>query len=210
MKKLAIIGAGGFGREIVSMFFGDSFSNGEYEFIGFIDDNAFGNTVEGYPIVGTLKDLFSLKEKPYVVIAVADPKTKELLVKKCINNGLKFATLIHSTVVIGTKCNIGEGSIICSNNIITTNVNIGSHCILNIGCSVGHDTTIGNYCSAMSYTAVAGESSIGESCYFGLHCTVINRVKIGSNSTFGAGSVVIKDLQEPGTYAGVPVRLLHK
>ena len=37
-----------------------------------------------------------------------------------------------------------------------------------------------------------------------------NNIKIGTDVVIGAGAVVVKDIEAPGTYVGVPARKLEK
>ncbi|MFQ7840675.1 MAG: hypothetical protein ACLRHD_04495 [Thomasclavelia spiroformis] len=47
---------------------------------------------------------------------------------------------------------------------------------------------------------------MGERTWIGAGTTVINNIIITDNCVIGAGSTVIKDIEEIGVYAGVPVR----
>ena len=209
-KKIVIVGAGGFGRETVALIRDINEKAHKWDFIGFIDDVACGNTVEGDQILGDVAYLLNMDPKPYVAIAIANSDVRERIAKQLSDAGFMFPTLIHPTVSIGPNVSIGQGCIICRNIIFTTNITIGDFCILNLNCSFGHDTVLGSYISMMSHTSIAGDVNIGKGCYFGLHCTVINLVSITENCTFGAGAVVVKNIEESGTYIGVPAEKKSK
>ena len=206
LKKIVIVGAGGFGRETAALICDINKKKSEWDFLGFIDDNVAGETVEGYPVLGTVDWLVHMEEKPYVTIAIANSAVREKIAQQLLSEGFQFPTLIHPTVTIGPAVSIGKGCIICRNVIFTTNIKVRDFCILNLNCTFGHDTELCEYISMMSHTAIAGDVKIGKSCYFGLHCTVINMINIGDHCTFGAGCVVVEDITEPGTYVGVPAR----
>lgn len=206
MKDLVIIGAGGFGREVVALVNDINKAEPTWNFLGFIDDEATGTTAEGDPIIGTTEYLISMENKPFVSIAIANASVREALVDKCRANGIPFATLIHPTVEMGPCVSIGEGCIVCKRNQFTTNISVGDFCILNENCATGHDTVFQDYVSVMSFGLFGGESVIGKGSYFGLRCTVINRIEIIGGCTFGAGCVVVKDVTEKGTYVGVPAK----
>ena len=91
---------------------------------------------------------------------------------------------------------------------IGINVKIGEFCIFNSYCNFGHDITIGDYTDVMSEMLMGGECNIGKHNYFGLRCTVINQVDTVDHCTFGACACVVKDAPEPGTYVGVPAKLV--
>ena len=83
MKNIAIIGAGGFGREVKTII--DTINSLEsiYHFLGFYDDGfKKGDIVNGFPVLGSVEDINLLDESCSIVIAIADPKTKQLIYKK--------------------------------------------------------------------------------------------------------------------------------
>jgi acetyltransferase-like isoleucine patch superfamily enzyme len=51
---------------------------------------------------------------------------------------------------------------------------------------------------------------VEDSVWIGAGATVINNVNICGGCTIGAGAVVIKDIDEPGTYVGVPAKMTSK
>jgi len=209
MKKIIIVGAGGFGREVKMLIDQINENKVVYEFIGYYDDNIpKGSIVNGFRVLGTVNELYSIEYSLEVVISIANP-----LIKKKIyeilnsNDNLNFPSLIHPNVLIGKdQVVIGYGCIICASNIITVNINIGNFVILNLGCTVGHDTKIGDYSSFMPYVNISGEVSIGNSVYVGTGAKIINLLSIGNSTVVGAGSVVLKSLPEKCTAVGIPAK----
>lgn len=53
---------------------------------------------------------------------------------------------------------------------------------------------------------LAGAVKVGRGSWLGIGSIVSNNVNIISDSKIGAGAVVVRDITEPGTYVGVPVR----
>ena len=51
---------------------------------------------------------------------------------------------------------------------------------------------------------------IGDNVYIGANATVIGGITIGNNVTIGAGSVVINDIPDDCTVAGIPARIISK
>lgn len=49
---------------------------------------------------------------------------------------------------------------------------------------------------------------VGADCWLGARVTVLGGVRIADGCTVGAGSLVNRDLVEPGVYAGAPARLV--
>jgi sugar O-acyltransferase (sialic acid O-acetyltransferase NeuD family) len=209
MKKIAIIGAGGFGREVKMLIDQINYNEKQYEFIGFYDDNVESETIiNGFKVLGSINELVQIDYNLELVISISDPKIKKKMYDTLnYNHFLSFPTLIHPNVLIGTdKVNIGYGCIICASNIITVNVTIGNFVILNLGCTVGHDTKIGDYSSFMPSVNISGEVIIEHSVYVGTGAKIINLLTIGNSTIVGAGAVVSKSLPEKCTAVGIPAK----
>lgn len=204
MDKIAIYGAGGFGREVKMLI--DQI--GKYEFIGYFDDSVVkGSKINGSVILGGIKELNAYPEKILLVLAFANPNQKAKLIESITNSNISHPILIHPSCIIGNNMNkIGEGSIICASTIITVNVDIGSHVILNLGCTVGHDTRIGSYSSFMPAVHISGEVEISDRVYCGTGVNIINQIKIGEGTIVGAGALVHKNLPPNCTAVGFPAK----
>ncbi|WP_303320734.1 acetyltransferase [Holdemanella biformis] len=211
MKDIYIVGAGGFGREVLWLIQRINNVNLDWNIKGFIDDNKSiqNTTIDDYPVVGTIDDLKTIDG--YVVVAIGNSHVKKNVVEriKSISN-VKFATLIDPSVIISNRVNIGEGCIICAGNIITVDITIGNHVILNLDCTVGHDAKIYDYVTINPSVNVSGNTVVGECCEIGTGTKIIQGKKIMNNIIVGAGATVVKDLVEIGTYVGCPAKRIIK
>ena len=208
MEKIAIIGAGGFGREVKMLIDQINIKNEKYDFIGYFDDSFERNTlINNFPILGKVEDINSINYDVSIVIAIGEPNTKKKILKIIENKSVIFPNLIHPNVQLDNDgVTIGKGCIICSSNIITVNVSIGNFVILNLMCTVGHDTIINDYCSFMPSVNISGEVVIEERVYIGTGAVIINQLNIGENTIVGAGSVVAKSLPKNCTAVGIPAK----
>ena len=107
---------------------------------------------------------------------------------------------------IGLANIIGEGSIITSGVIITCNVKIGMHVQLNLNTTIGHDNIIKNYVTTAPAVNISGSCCIGQNVYLGTGALVREDINIVKNSIIGMGSVVVKNIDESGTYVGNPAK----
>ena len=210
LKPLIIVGAGGLGREVAWLVTDINRQKPEWDLIGFVDDGVQGNTVEGYQVLGPVKHLFEMSPDIWVVVAIADSKTRMKFIQQIQDQGRKLATLVHPSVSMSDYVKIGDGSIICSGAIITTNVSLGISNIINPGCFIGHDTKLQDFVSLMPASNLAGEVRVGEGCYFGLNSCVINRTSIGEWSVIGAGATVVNDIPAYSLAIGVPARVVKQ
>ena len=180
-----------------------------WEFSGFIDDNEElqGLTQDGYPVVGGCDYLQKVTNDVWVVVAVGAAQVKKKIVEKLEQfQKVQFATLIDPSVQLSNSVTIGEGSIICAGSVLTVDIEIGKHVAINLNCTIGHDAVLQDYTTVYPGVHVSGNVTVGQCVELGTGSQIIQGKKIEDNIIVGAGSVVTKDLLEPGTYVGVPVR----
>ncbi|MDY2594659.1 MAG: acetyltransferase [Oliverpabstia sp.] len=193
MKKLVIIGASGHGKVIADI----AVKNG-YEEIVFLDDDENIKECAGFPVVGKTSEAVNIDGDK--IIAIGNAKIREWIQSDLEN----VVTLIHPAALISRRVCIGTGTVVMAGAVINSDAVIGDGCIINTGASVDHDCKIGNYSHISVGAHVAGTVEIGERTWIGAGATVSNNVNICNNCMIGAGAVVIKDIEEPGTYVGVP------
>lgn len=208
-RKLAIYGAGGFGRETAVMISQINNRIPVWDVIGFFDDGLEkGELVDGLRILGTMNDLNFYNDDLSVCIAVADPVIRLNLFKKITNPKIIFPTFIHPQAITGDakRNKIGRGSIITAGVILTTGIELGEFCIINLSCTVGHDVRLGAYCTVMPACSISGNVSMGSCCVVGTGSRIIQGITIGENCMIGAGSVVTKGFGSNLKILGVPAR----
>ena len=108
---------------------------------------------------------------------------------------------IQKDVVIGDFCKIQSHSFICEL------VNIGNHCF------IGHGVMFINDLFTEGKPA-AGKKHLWKSTNIGNHVSIgsnatILPVSICDNVVIGAGSVVTKNIEKSGTYAGNPAKFIR-
>ena len=97
MKDLYILGAGGCGREVLSMMLDAQAIQGQrWNIKGFLDDTEaplHGKDC-ALPVVGTIMD-YSPKPNDVLLMGIAEPHAKERLVNMLKARGAAFASFIH-------------------------------------------------------------------------------------------------------------------
>jgi sugar O-acyltransferase (sialic acid O-acetyltransferase NeuD family) len=206
MRDLAIYGAGGFGRETLTMV--RQITEPHWRAIGFFDDTlAKGTVVDNLPLLGSAADFNTLAPPPPVVIAVANASLRLKIVQSLKVRGVEFPTLIHPSANTGDPSNVfGMGSIITANCIFTTGVSTGKFVIVNLGCTIGHDAKIGDYSSLMPGCHISGNVVVGNGAFVGTGAVILQGLTIGENAVVGAGAVVTRNVPPATTVIGVPAR----
>jgi acetyltransferase-like isoleucine patch superfamily enzyme len=121
---------------------------------------------------------------------------------------------------IGNDCFIGPYTEIQKGVVIGDKTKIQSHSFICELVVIGHDCFIGHGVMFINDLFQDGGPAGGDKNKW-IATKIGNHVSIGSNATLlpvsicdhvviGAGSVVTKDIQEPGNYAGNPARLISK
>lgn len=210
-KKLVIISAGNFGREVLGWAVDIANEQKAWEIAGFLDSRS--DILDKYncpfEIIGNPENYQPLEDDLFVC-AIGDTAVKLEYSNKMESRGARFTTLIHPTVVIGPECKIGRGCIICPNTAITTNVTIGKHVIINLCSTIGHDVVIEEGCTLSNQTDINGYAKLGRGVFVGSHGSVLPGTEVGEFATVGAGSVVTQKVDSHTTVFGVPARRIPK
>lgn len=209
MNKIAIIGGGGFCREVKCLIDDINAQAPTYDLVGFFDDSEDIKITNGIKYLGIIENINKIDYPLNLVIAIADPQIKKNIISKINNSNVAFPTLIHPSVIKSNdEVVFGEGNVICAGSILTCNIIIGNYVIINLSCTVGHDSRIDDFCSLMPNVNVSGDVVLNELVYVGTSATIINKVSIGQKTIIGAGAVVAKDLPDNCTAVGVPAKAI--
>lgn len=208
MKKIVIIGVGGFGREVAWLIERINKVEPTWDLIGFIDDNdeLKGEIIYSYPVLGNSNWLIDNKNDLYAVCAIGSAKVRRKVIDKL--QGIKFATIVDPSVIMSDNIDFGEGCIICAGTILTVDISLGNHVIINLDCTIGHDTVIKDFVTLYPSVNVSGNSYLDDCVEMGTGSQIIQGIKIGSSTIVGAGSVVVKELPCDCTAVGVPAKVI--
>ncbi|MDD4500245.1 MAG: NeuD/PglB/VioB family sugar acetyltransferase [Bacteroidales bacterium] len=211
MKKIAIYGAGGFGREVACLIRKINEQSSEWELIGFFDDGIEQGTKNEYGVVlGGIVEVNTFPEELAVVLAIASPKIVEKIVENITSSKIYYPNIISPDVIYLDKdnVNIGKGNIICSGSLLSCNVSLGDFNILNGFIPIGHDTQIGSFNSFMPAVKISGEVTIGNRNFFGVNSVVLQQIKIGNDTVVGANSLILRKTKDGMTYVGSPASII--
>lgn len=85
---------------------------------------------------------------------------------------------------------------------------VNDHSIIGANCTLRHNTTIGH--KELENGQFSDSPIIGNNVDIGSNTAIIGAITIGDNVKIGAGSVVVKNLEANGIYAGNPARLIKR
>jgi len=205
MKKLIVVGGGGFAKEVVWLA-----QDCGYEVAGILDDNEamHGQKALNIDVLGPVKNWKKYSDCHFV-LAIGSPRIRHLVFKKMTALGEpKFATLIHPNVIKSQHVTIGEGSIICAGCILTVEIAIGKHCILNLADTIGHETVIGNFVTLAPMAAISGNVTLADYSEVGTSACVRQGLTIEKGGMLGMGGVQTKHIPANTIFAGNPAKEL--
>lgn len=207
MQDLIIVGASGFGRELLMTIKDINRDHERWNVLGFIDDNL--NALDGidcsHSILGTI-DGWTPDGSALYAMGIASPETKKTVALQLKKRGAKFASIIHPSAHIGEETITGEGLVMFYHTEISVNCKIGDFVFLNTFSQVGHDAVLGDYCTLFPTCSIAGGGILDEGVLIGTGAATYPCIKIGKYATVGMNSAVIRNVKEYTTVMGVPAR----
>lgn len=195
MRRIAIIGASGHGKVVADI----AIKNG-YNEIVFLDDDENIHECGGYPVVG--KSFEAGKLDADVIVGIGNVSVRRRIQESIAD--WKMATLVHPDSVVAEDVMIGVGTVVMAGVVINSGARIGKGCIINTCSSVDHDCKVDDYVHIAVGCHLCGTVAVGNGTWVGAGAIVSNNVSICPNCIIGAGAVVIKDINEEGTYVGIP------
>lgn len=205
-KALVVIGAGGHGREAVSIVLA---ACGPAILRGVLDDaqqDLDSLTGLGVALLGRVDWLAAQSEPPDYVAALGYPAPRRDVAARADGYGAAATVVGHPSAVIGPDVHLAPGSMIWPQAAITAGVRLGRHTHINVAASVSHDCVLGDYVTVGPGARICGSAVLEDDVWVGAGATVIQGVRLGRGSVVGAGSVVIRDVPAGATVVGVPAR----
>ena len=209
MKDLIIIGASGFGREVLQWAKDVNKVKPTWNVKGFIDDNP--NALASYKcdkqVLGNVKN-WTVSENEVFTCAIAMPEVKMNIVKAMLEKQAEFVSVIHPKAVIGDFCKLGNGLIITPNAKVSPNVTLGDFVTL-LGSGVGHDASLGDFCTIAGYCSINGNVEIGEGSFVASNSCIAPKKKVGNWAFVGMGSMVITNVKSYSKVLGNPAKRIN-
>jgi len=203
--EIAVVGAGGHGRELADIVRAVATSTGAVALLGLCDDGTPDRLALARSSMQFLGDRSALDDRDvHVHLGLGYPAVREQV---DIALGQRPARpLQHPTATMGSGCALSEGVVLAQRATVTTNVRLGRHTHINVAASVSHDCVVGDYVTICPGATITGSVSIGSGVFVGAGATLLPGISVGARATIGAGAVVVDDVAPGAVVAGVPAR----
>lgn len=207
VQDIAIVGAGGLGKEIAVLIGQLNHVQKKWNLVGFYDDGVkAGTTVLSLPVIGSVEELNAYTKPLNVIIAIGNPEIKAKIVARITNPAISFPVLIHPSAILGPQVTLGAGSIITAGCVLTVDIQIGKHVLVNLNTTIGHDVRMDDYTSVMPGAHLSGFVTVGKSVFIGTGASVLQHLTLEEGACVGAGAVVTKSVKKNETVIGIPAR----
>jgi sugar O-acyltransferase (sialic acid O-acetyltransferase NeuD family) len=215
MRLYGIVGAGGFGREVMpiaeEMLASSDRAGNE---IVFVDENPDLVLVNGHRVMHPDEFLASEADK-YFNISIADYAVRERFAREFAARNAKAFSLRAGNSVCMRENVIGEGAILCAYTTITSNAEIGRYFHANIYSYVAHDCVIGDFVTFAPDVHCNGGVIVEDYAYVGTGAilrqgTSEKPLVIGRGAVVGMGAVVTRSVAPFTTVVGNPASPMKK
>lgn len=212
MKKYAIFGAGGQGREVIPLLKQQLIQSGSDDWdLVFVDDNPLLKKLNGYRVLTYSQWLSEPATSRHISLVIASSSIRETLAERCIKDGVEFVEVRASNVIAMDCVDIAPGAVLSPFVTLTSNIKIGRHFHANLYSYIAHDCIIGDFVTFAPGVHCNGNVVIEDHAYIGTSAVIRNGkpgepLVIGRSAVVGMGAVVTKSVAPGSTVAGNPAK----
>lgn len=216
MKYYAIVGAGGYGREVMplarqSLDAGIRAEDVHLSFV--VEGEPEQDVVNGHRVV-SMDEFCAYAGERFFNIAIGSSAARERIAGQLLERGCLPFSVVASSVIILEGNDIAEGATLSPFVTITSNARIGRFFHANIYSYVAHDCVIGDFVTFAPGVHCNGNVVVDDHAYVGTGAVLkqgsaAKPLVIGRGAVVGMGAVVTKDVAPNSTVVGNPARLLE-
>ena len=200
MASLLIFGAGGHGRVVADA----ALASGHWLRVLASDRDAERCAGELLPGIALAPAYAATASASGIHVAIGDAASRAREVEALPSRML--ATVVHPKASVSAHARIAPGCFIAAQAVVGPGASLGLSVIVNHGAVVDHDVSVGDFSHIAPLAALGGGVRVGRRVLVGSGASVLPGVSVGDGVVIGAGAVVVDNLPQAGTYAGVPAR----
>ncbi|HOZ67225.1 MAG TPA: acetyltransferase [Burkholderiaceae bacterium] len=215
MKRFAIFGASGFGREVLPVARQQLEQTETQDWdLMFVDDHPPAPQINGHKVLSYADWLALPANSRHISLAIANSQIREKLATRCVSDGIHFFSIRATNSLVMDDVQLGTGTILCPFVTLTSNIRIGQQFHANIYSYVAHDCVIGDFVTFAPGVHCNGNVHIEDHAYIGTGA-ILRQGKtgeplvIGRGAVVGMGAVVTKNVAPGTTVIGNPARVME-
>ncbi len=218
MPLYGIVGAGGFGREVMPLanaMLNHLLPDTNFELV-FVTEQHSQEKFVNNSLVMTVEEFFAHESsEKFFNIAISHSETRKRIAEMMLRKGAKAFQINALNRIELSNNKIGEGAIFCPFTTVTSNATIGKFFHANIYSYVAHDCVIGDYVTFAPNVHCNGNIIIEDHVYVGTGViikqgTTESPLVIGKGAILGMGAVVTKNVPPFQTVIGNPAKVFQK
>jgi len=214
MRRIAIIGAGGFARELrwlLSEIPADPSRRYEpFDVAGFLVSDRGKLGSHDSDVLGEF-DWLDDNRVDALAMGIGTPDARLRVANELKQRfpAIEWPAIVHPSVRFDAKsCKVEEGVILCAGVIATVNVVFEEFSMVDILSTIGHEARIGAGSAIYRSANISGGDEIGKGVLVGTGAQILQYLIVGDRAIVGAGSVVTKDVAPMTTVVGIPAKPL--
>lgn len=211
-KKIVVVGAGGFAREVAWLIREIDRASGGVEFAGFVvtDPSRLGEHDSRELVLGGydwLERNRGAVDALAIGIGTPGPRLKVSAELEARFPHLEWPALVHPSAIFErASTSLGRGVLVCAGVVGTVNLALEPFAMVNLCCTLGHEARLGEGCVLNPTVNISGGVVLGRGVLVGTGAQVLQYVEVGEGATVGAGAVVTKNVAPGTTVVGVPAK----
>ena len=215
MKRYAIVGAGGFGREVFDYVDSSLRSAGVFdvELIFAVEEGFNVREKKGRRIVNVESIIGGEVEIDGFYLAISDSYARERIAYALEQGASHARTVISEFSYVAKDAALGMGAIVAPYALISSGSTVGKQLHLNHHAYIAHDCTVGDYVTFAPGAKCNGSVIVNDHAYIGSGAVIKNSspsnlIEIGRGAKIGMGAVVLESVAEGQVVVGNPAKPL--
>jgi sugar O-acyltransferase (sialic acid O-acetyltransferase NeuD family) len=196
MKRIVILGASGFGKEIAWVIDRINTVTPEIEVLGFCDDapDKQAGVFAGFPLLGSVERFAASHPGCGFSCAIGSNRARQQVAARALAANMFAVSVIDPSAIIAPDAVIADGAYVGISCIVSVGASLGSGVIVNHQACVGHDVQLGHFSQVCPGARISGGCEIGEGALLGTNAAMIPLKKMGAWSVLGAGTTALSDI----------------